>query len=51
MVKFSIQIENQFGYDWQQTREVVEQTEQHGYHSFYICDHFFLNNMQLTLLN
>lgn len=44
MIKFSIQIENQFGYSWQQIKEVVEKTEQNDYHSFYICDHFFLNN-------
>lgn len=43
MTRFAIQIENQFGYTWEQIREIVDKTEKHGYHSFYICDHFFLD--------
>ncbi|MDH5645315.1 MAG: TIGR03560 family F420-dependent LLM class oxidoreductase, partial [Candidatus Heimdallarchaeota archaeon] len=42
--KFSIQIENQAGYDWELTKKVIHKTEELGYHSFYICDHFFLDN-------
>ncbi|MHA2028407.1 MAG: TIGR03560 family F420-dependent LLM class oxidoreductase [Candidatus Kariarchaeaceae archaeon] len=47
-VKFSIQIENQFGYDWEQTKEIIKMTEDHGFHSFYICDHFFLDDKSET---
>ncbi|MHA2091524.1 MAG: TIGR03560 family F420-dependent LLM class oxidoreductase [Candidatus Kariarchaeaceae archaeon] len=43
-VKFSVQIENQFGYDWEQTKDIILKTEELGYHSFYICDHFFLDS-------
>ncbi|MCE7733660.1 MAG: TIGR03560 family F420-dependent LLM class oxidoreductase [Candidatus Heimdallarchaeota archaeon] len=43
-LKFSVQIENQFGYNWDQTKEIINKTEEHGFHSFYICDHFFLDN-------
>ena len=43
MTKFAIQIENQFGYSWDQIKEIVEKAEKQGYHSFYICDHFFLD--------
>lgn len=41
--KFAIQIENQFGYNWNQTKKIIEETEKYGYHSFYICDHFLLD--------
>lgn len=47
-VKFCVQIENQFGYDWEQTKEIIRKTEHHGYHSFYICDHFFLDDKAET---
>jgi F420-dependent oxidoreductase-like protein len=43
MIKFAIQIENQFGYNWKQTKEIINKTEINNYHSFYICDHFFLD--------
>ena len=33
-VKFSVQIENQFGYNWDQTKEIITKTEEHGFHSF-----------------
>lgn len=46
--KFSIQIENQFGYDWQAIKEIVQKTERFGYHSFYICDHFFLDKSEAS---
>ena len=47
-VKFSIQIENQFGYNWEQTKEIIQKTEDYSYHSFYICDHFFLDDNSET---
>lgn len=42
-IKFSIQIENQFGYTWDRIKNIVEKTEDFGYESFYICDHFLLD--------
>ena len=44
MTKFAVQIENQFGYSWEQIMDIVLKTEKSGYHSFYICDHFFLDS-------
>lgn len=42
-IKFAIQIENQFGYNWDQVKEIVTKTDRLGYHSFYVCDHFLLD--------
>lgn len=44
MTKFAIQIENQFGYSWNQAKKIIEDTEKYDYHAFYVCDHFFLDN-------
>ncbi len=49
MTKFAVQIENQFGYTWKDTKEIIAKTEDFGYHSFYICDHFFLDDKSETL--
>ncbi|MCY3415094.1 MAG: TIGR03560 family F420-dependent LLM class oxidoreductase [Candidatus Heimdallarchaeota archaeon] len=44
MTKFSIQIENQFGYSWDQIEQIIRKTEQYNYEAFYTCDHFYLDD-------
>jgi F420-dependent oxidoreductase-like protein len=43
-IKFGIQIENQFGFDFETLKEIAITVEEKKYDSFFTCDHFFLGN-------
>ena len=42
-IKFGIQIENQFGFDFDSLKEIAIHLENKKYDSFWTCDHFFMN--------
>ena len=42
-IKFGIQIENQFGFNFPNLKEIALNLEKRGYESFFTCDHFFLD--------
>ena len=42
-IKFGIQIEPQFGYDFETVRKIVLMAEQQGFYSIWSSDHFFLH--------
>ncbi len=42
-IKFGIQIENQFGFDFTSLRDIAVSIEKKNYDSLFSCDHFFLD--------
>lgn len=40
-IKFGIQIENQFGFDFSILREIIINLEKKGYNGFFTSDRFF----------
>ena len=42
-IKFGIQIENQFGFDFPSLKKIAINLEAKSYDSFWTCDHFFLD--------
>lgn len=43
-IKFGIQIENQFGFDFSKLKEIIINLEKKGYDGFFTSDHFLLEN-------
>ena len=43
-IKFGIQIENQFGFDFTSLKKIAINLEDKGYDSFWSCDHFFIDD-------
>lgn len=43
-IKFSIQIENQFGFDFTSLKDIATTIEKKKYDALFTCDHFFLDS-------
>jgi F420-dependent oxidoreductase-like protein len=42
-VRFGIQIETQFGFSFDDVRQIAKDAEQGGFEAMWVCDHFFLD--------
>src|SRR3990172_2740305 len=42
-MRFGIQIETQFGFSFDDVRQIARAAEQGGFEAMWVCDHFFLD--------